>query len=389
MDYICRKTIIMKYIAQPQISEEEVNLVSTAIRSGMFVEGKNARALEKEFAELVGAKHAICAVNGTAALHLALEGINISPGAEIITPAFTFIASANVVTFGGCIPIFAEVDPETYTIDPEHIEKLITPKTKAILPVHIFGLPCNMKAIKDIAEDNNLSIIEDACQAHGAKINDQHVGTFGEVGCFSFYATKNMISGEGGMVVTDNDELAASIKSLKNHGRGSHGGYEHFRIGYNYRLADPLAAIGLIQLRKLPEMLERRKRNAEAIRQTIHKLKHVRVQKIPKGYTHSHYVCAPVVDKEQYSVDHIINEFKKRDIASRRIYDLSCHLQPTYLRGVKEWRWNNFIEYPDYNKVSLPVTETISTSHFEIPIHPGVTDEEIKLIQTALRDIFS
>ena len=246
-----------------------------------------------------------------------------------------------------------------------------------------------MEALNEIAEDNDLFIIEDACQAHGAKINDQHVGTIGDIGCFSFYATKNMISGEGGMIVTDNVELATRIRSLKNHGRGPHGGYEHFRIGYNYRLADPLAAIGLIQLRKLPEMLEKRKKNAEMLRKTIDELKNVSVQKIPNGYTHSHYVCAPVVNTKHYSVDHIINELKKRNIASRRIYALSCHLQPTYLKGIREWRWNKFVDYPDYSKISLPVTELISTSHFEVPIHPGVTEQEINLIQSALREIFS
>ncbi len=378
----------MKYIAQPQISEEEISLVSSTIRNGQFVEGKNARALEKEFAEFVGAKHAICVVNGTAALHLAMEATQIPPGAEVITPAFTFIASANSITFGGGIPIFAEIDPESYTIDPESIEKLITPQTKAILPVHIFGLPCNMKLINELAEDYNLVIIEDACQAHGAKINNKHVGTFGDIGCFSFYATKNMITGEGGMIVTDDDELAARIHSLKNHGRGPKGGYEHHRIGYNLRMPDPLAAIGLIQLRKLPSMLEKRKRNAETIRQTISNLDYVDVQKTPKNYTHSHYVCAPVVDADKFSVDEVIHQLKEKGIASRRIYALGCHKQPTYLQGLKKWRWSQYVKYPDYSKVNLPITEQISENHFEIPIHPGVTEIEIGLIQTALEEIF-
>ena len=300
----------MKYIAQPQISEEEIDLVTTTIRNGQFVEGKNARALEEEFAKMVGVKHAICAANGTAALHLALEGVNISPGSEIITPAFTFIASANSIAFGGNIPIFTEIDPNTYTIDPEYIKKAITPKTKAILPVHIFGLPCDMKLINEIAEENDLYVIEDACQAHGGKIKNQHVGTFGEVGCFSFYATKNMISGEGGMVVTNNDELAENIRSLKNHGRGPQGGYEHFKIGYNYRLADPLAAIGLIQLRKLPKMLDKRKKNAESIRKTLSNLDHIESQKIPDGFTHAHYVCAPIIDDGWERIQTTLNLLK-------------------------------------------------------------------------------
>lgn len=379
----------MKYIAQPQISEEEISLVTQTIRSKGFVEGKNAKSLEKEFAEFVGAKYAICTANGTAALHLAMEGLNIPPGAEVITSAFTFIASANAICFGGGIPIFADIDPDTFNINPDDIQALITPKTKCIVPVHIFGLPSDMKAISDIAEDNNLLIIEDACQAHGGRIEGKHAGTFGDIGCFSFYATKNMISGEGGMIVTDDEEIATRIRSLKNHGRGPSGGYNHHLIAYNFRLADPLAAIGLIQLRKLPKMLEKRRKNAEAIRTTIMELESLKTQKISAGITHGHYICAAVLENPNISVDTVIDKLKKRDIASRRIYSVPCHRQPTYLEGIKSWRWSKFVNYPDYSQVKLPITEKIARSHFEVPIHPGVTSDEISIIQDALHDIFS
>lgn len=380
---------IMKYFAQPQISDEEVALVAQTIQSKGFVEGKNARALEKEFAEFVGVKHAICAVNGTAALLLAMEGLNISPGAEVITSAYTFIASANAIAFGGSIPIFADIDPGTFNIDPEEIEAKITSKTKCILPVHIFGLPADMKTISDIAEDHNLMIIEDACQAHGGRIEGKHVGSFGDVGCFSFYATKNMITGEGGMIVTNNDEVAERIKSLKNHGRGASGGYYHYLIGYNFRLADPLAAIGLVQLRKLPKMLEKRRKNAEAIRKTITELEAIRTQKIPNGNTHSHYICASILEDLNYTIEDIINKLNEHGISSRQIYSIPCHKQPTYLNGIKRWRWNEYVKYPDYSKVTLPNTEKVANFHFEIPIHPGVTNEEITFIQNALSDIFT
>jgi len=378
----------MKNIAQPEISDEEISLVSRTIKAKGFVEGKNARQLEKEFAEFVGTKHAICTVNGTAALHLALEGLNISPGKEIITPSFTFIASANTICFGGNVPIFCEIDPETFNIDPEKIKDLITPNTKAILPVHIFGLPSDMKAINDIAEDKDLIVIEDACQAHGARIDRKHVGTFGKVGCFSFYATKNMITGEGGMVVTDDDDLANRMRSIKNHGRGLKGGYYHYLIAYNFRLADPLAAIGLVQLRKLQKMLDQRKKNAEFIRNTIKEFDQIQVQKIAAGVTHGHYICAPVVDDKKYNVENVINKLKDKGIASRRIYSIPCHLQPTYLEGIKEWRWTKFVSYPDYSKIKLPVTERIASNHFEIPIHTGITKQELIYIQATLREIF-
>ena len=379
----------MKFVAQPQISEEEISLVSQTIRAKSFVEGENARTLEKEFAQFVGAKHAICTVNGTAALHLALEGLNIPPGVEAITSAFTFIASANAICFGGGIPIFADIDPNSFNIDPEKIRALITPKTKYIVPIHIFGLPADMKAILDVAEDNDLVIIEDACQAHGGRIEGKHTGTFGDVGCFSFYATKNMISGEGGMVVTNNEELAIRMRSLKNHGREPSGGYHHHLIAYNFRLADPLAAIGLIQLRKLPKMLEQRRKNAEQIRSTIMELEPLHVQTIPAGVTHGHYVCAPVIENPKFSVDEVIKKLHNLGIGSRRIYSVPCHQQPTYLDGIKSWRWSKFVNYPDYSQVSLPVTEKIARSHFEVPIHPGITSDEVIAIQDALNDIFS
>ena len=379
----------MKYIAQPQISDEEISLVTQTIRSKGFVEGKNAREFEKEFADFVGAKYAICTTNGTAALHLAMEGLNIPPGAEVITSAFTFIASANAICFGGGIPVFADIDPDTFNISPDNIEALITPKTKCILPIHIFGLPSDMNAISDIAEDNELLVIEDACQAHGGRIDGKHAGTFGDVGCFSFYATKNMITGEGGMVVTDNEELATRIRSLKNHGRGPTGGYHHHQIAYNFRLPDPLAAIGLIQLRKLPKMLQQRQKNAEAIRGTIKELESLKVQKIPPGSTHGHYVCAPVLENPKMSIDAVIERLKSMNIASRRIYSVPCHQQPTYLKGIKNWRWSKYVNYPDYSLISLPITERISRSHFEVPIHPGVTPDEIGIIQDALLNIFS
>ncbi|UCE13286.1 MAG: DegT/DnrJ/EryC1/StrS family aminotransferase [Candidatus Heimdallarchaeota archaeon] len=379
----------MEHIAQPQISEEEISLVAQTIRSGSFVEGENARTLEKEFAKFVGAKHAICAVNGTAALHLAIEGLNIPPGVEMITSAFTFIASANVITFGGGIPIFADIDPNTFNIDPEKIKKAITPKTRCILPIHIFGLPADMKAISEIATEHDLMIIEDACQAHGGYVDKKHVGTFGDVGCFSFYATKNMITGEGGMVVTNDDELAERIRSLKNHGRGAKGGYHHHLIAYNYRLPDPLAAIGLIQLRKLPRMLEQRRKNAELIRETIAELEPLKAQTIPRGFTHAHYVCAPIIENPGISVNKVISDLRNRGIGSRQIYSIPCHQQPTYLEGIRNWRWNKFVDYPDYSLVRLPVSEKVASSHFEIPIHPGITNDEVMTIQKTLIEIFA
>ncbi|MFW9778571.1 MAG: DegT/DnrJ/EryC1/StrS family aminotransferase [Candidatus Heimdallarchaeota archaeon] len=378
----------MKHFAQPQIDEDEIELVGQAIRSKGFVEGKYARALEEEFSRFTGVKHAIVTVNGTAALHLALEGLGIRPGSEVITPAFTFIASANAISFCGNIPIFADIERGTYNIDPEAVGKLITSKTKAILPVHIFGLPANMPALLDIAEDHDLFVIEDACQAHGAYIESKHVGSFGDIGCFSFYATKNVTSGEGGMIVTDSDELAARIRSLKNHGRGEKGGYYHSVIGYNFRLADPLAALGLVQLRKLPEMLEKRHRNAKYVRQVIEELDNIHNQEIPAGFTHSDYICAPTISGGNMTAPQVVEMLNGKGIGSRQIYKIPCHQQPTYLEGIRNWRWSQFVSYPNYSQVKLPNTDYVAKTHFEIPIHPGVSESEVRVIKRILEDVF-
>ncbi|MHA1244894.1 MAG: DegT/DnrJ/EryC1/StrS family aminotransferase, partial [Candidatus Heimdallarchaeota archaeon] len=177
-------------VIDPQIGEEEKKAVMAVLDSKYLAEGPVAREYEQKFAEYIGGKHVMVTTNGTSALHLALEALQILPGDEVITTPFTFVASSNSILFNGAIPIFADIDPKTYNIDPEKIREKITKKTKAIMPVHIFGNPCDMKAIKEIADEHDLKIIEDACQAHGARVDGKHVGTLGDVGCFSFYATK-------------------------------------------------------------------------------------------------------------------------------------------------------------------------------------------------------
>jgi perosamine synthetase len=190
------------------------------------------------------------------------------------------------------------------------------------------------------------------------------------------------------MIVTDDDELAARIKSLKNHGRGEKGGYYHNTIGYNFRLADPLAALGLVQLRKLPEMLEKRHKNAKLIRQAIDEIDRVSNQEIPTGFTHSDYICAPIISGGNLSAPQVVSMLQAEGIGSRQIYNIPCHKQLTYLEGIKQWRWSQFVSYPDYSRVQLPHTERVAQSHFEVPIHPGVTESEIQTIIKALVNLF-
>lgn len=375
-------------VVKPIIGEEEEKLVTEVLQSGILAEGQKTRQFEQQFAQFVGAKHAIMVNNGTAALHLALEALDIPPGSEIITPGFTFIASANSTTFIGGVPIFGEIHPRSFNLDPSQVESLITEKTKAIMPVHIFGLPADMPAFEEIAHNHDLLLIEDAAQGHGGKINGQHVSTFGDVGCFSFYATKNMICGEGGMVVTNSDEIADRARSIKNHGRAADmaGGYAHFRVGYNLRAPDFSAAIGIAQLEKLPRMLENRARTARIYREELQDLP-LFFQEVPDGFTHGNYITAPYLTTDQITPVEVVQKLREKDVGARPIYDVPVYKQPVYLK-IQNWRWAQAgVQYPDYSMVSLPITEKIASKHFEIPSHAGVTEDEAFVVVDSLKEI--
>ncbi|MFX0094870.1 MAG: DegT/DnrJ/EryC1/StrS family aminotransferase, partial [Candidatus Hodarchaeota archaeon] len=305
---------------------------------------------------------------------------------------FTFIASANAICFVGAIPVFADIDPFTFNLDPKAVEPLITKKTKAIMPVHIFGLPADMGVFRDLADDNDLYLIEDACQAHGGRINGQSVGSFGDINCFSFFATKNMIAGEGGMVTTNNEELAEKCRSIKNHGRAASasGGYMHYRIGYNLRLADINAAIALVQLRKLPRFLEQRAKNAAIYRKHFAENEAFRFQHVPPGFTHANYIFALCLEPSaKRPVSDVINHLKSQNIGCRPIYDIPVYRQQTY-KNIKMWRWAQAgVPYPDYQQLSFSNTEYIAKHHFEIPVNPAVSEKDATFIAETLLSLFS
>jgi len=379
---------VIKFV-DPQIGEEEKKALNDVIDSRYLAEGPVAREFERMFSEFVKSKFTIVSSNGTTALHLALEALGIKPGEEVITTPFTFIASSNSILFNGAIPVFADIDPETYNIDPEKIEEKITKKTKAIMPVHIFGNPCDMKALKDIADDHDLYIIEDACQSHGAYFDGKHTGTIGDIGCFSFYASKNLPFGEGGALVTDNEELKDNILCLRNHGRTPKGGYFHTRIGYNYRTSNLHAAIGVEQMKKLPAMLQARERNANILIKELSDLEGFALQKTYDKGKHGWYIAAGRTDREDVPVTKVVEQLKANGIGSRQIYSVPSYKQPAYIDINDYYYWSEFVKFPDYSKVSCPVAERIGETHFQIPINPGVTEENMQLIVKTLREIFS
>ncbi|TFG14508.1 DegT/DnrJ/EryC1/StrS aminotransferase family protein [Candidatus Thorarchaeota archaeon] len=374
--------------AKPIIDHEELEAVEKVLKSGMLAEGKVSRAFEEEFQKYLGTKYATVTSNGTTALSTALEAMNIQPGDEVITTPFTFIASANTISMIGAIPIFVDVDPDTYNIDPEQIREAITEKTTAIMPVHIFGMPCDMKHIMDIAEDEDLMVIEDACQAHGGTIDGHKVGTFGDVSAFSFYATKNMMTGEGGMIATNNEEILEKALMIKNHGRGKGGGYSHFRIGYNNRMMDLVAALGRVQLSRLPENTRARRVKAIKYNEFFEEVDGIETQREPNGFESSYHVYAPRVTSHDKDRDEIIENLREMDVGSRTVYALPCHKQGTYL-NINEWRWAEFVNYPDYKSIKLPISEEIGRTHFDIPVHPLVSDEDMHKILNALENILT
>ena len=372
--------------AKPIIEEEEFEAVKKVLESGMLAEGKVSRELEKEFSQSVGTKFATVTSNGTTALSTALEAIGIQPGDEVITTPFTFIASANTIAMIGAIPVFIDIEPDTYNIDPDLIEAAITEKTRAIMPVHIFGNPCDMARIMEIAEKHDLLVIEDACQAHAAEFNGKQVGSIGDIASFSFYATKNMMTGEGGMITTNNEEFYDEALMIKNHGRGKHGGYSHYRIGYNNRMMDIVSALGRVQLKRLPEATKARRKNGERYNKLFSEFDEVTPQKIPKGGNSAYHLYAPTF--KTLDRDEMVKKLRDNGVGSRAVYALPCHLQDTY-RSINDWRWAKFVDYPDYSKVSLPVSEKIGATHLDVPVHPKVTNDELNHIESVFRKLLA
>ncbi len=372
--------------AKPLVGDEEIEAVKRVLKSGMLAEGKVARQFEGEFAKYVGTKFATVTSNGTTALSTVLEALGIQPGDEVITSPFTFIASANTIAMLGAVPIFVDIKRDTYNIDPDLIEAAITARTKAIMPIHIFGMPADMKRIMKIASKHDLLVIEDACQAHGSTIDGKMVGSFGHAGTYSFYATKNMMTGEGGMVTTNDEELLDRMMSIKNHGRGKQGGYSHSRIGYNNRMLDMVAAIGLEQLKRMPEVVRKRRETAQMYNSFFSEYDSVKPQVADKGFESGYHLYDPRLQSDKMSRDQMVQALRNNGVGSRAVYAIPCHKQNTYL-DISEWRWAKYVEYPDYSKVSLRISEEVGAMHFDIPVHPMLTEDEIEHIFSAFRKI--
>ncbi|MEW6661105.1 MAG: DegT/DnrJ/EryC1/StrS family aminotransferase [Bacillota bacterium] len=357
-------------IAKPLVGEKEQNAVMALLESGQLASGERVNQFETAFADFVGAKYAVATSSGTTALHLALLAAGVQPGDKVITTPFTFAATANAILYCGAMPVFVDIDPVTLNIDPQAVEQAARmPGVKALLVVHLYGTPCQMDALTTIASDMGLLLIEDCAQAHGAKFCGRHVGNFGEAGAFSFYATKNMTTGEGGMVVTNRKDIYHSLKLLVNHGSPSK--YRHEILGYNYRLTEVAAAIGLVQLQKLPLWTKQRQDNARYLTQGLQQLSNLVLPQEPPD-------CECVY--HQYTVrtkrrDALVHHLRERGVGTAVHYPIPVHQQPLYQKlGFGDSR--------------LPVAEAMAEQVLSLPVHPALKNEELQHIVEALRIFF-
>ena len=352
-------------IAQPLIGEEEKRAVLEVLESGILAQGPRVQAFEEAFARYCGVKYAIATSSGTTALHVALLAHGIGPEDEVITTPFTFIASANSILYVGARPVFVDIDPVTFNIRPDLVKAAITSHTKAIMPVHLFGLPADMDPILEVAEQYGLAVIEDACQAHGAEYRGRRVGSFG-TGCFSFYPTKNITTAEGGMITTDNEEIAERCRVIRQHGMRTR--YYHDELGFNFRMTDVHAAIGLAQLEKLERFNEIRIANARYLSEH---LRGVVIPAVPEGRRHVfHQYTVRVLDGRR---DAVLDGLKERGIGTGVYYPVPVHQQRFY----KDMGYN----------LTLPEAERAAQEVLSLPIHPGLSNADLQTIVDAVNEL--
>lgn len=360
-------------ISRPIIGQEEINSVNEVLKSGMITQGPKVAEFEEKFANFCGVKHAVAVNSGTAALHCALYACGITKGDTVITTPFTFVATANSILMHGAKPVFVDIEPFTFNIDPGQIEEKITKRTKAILPVDLYGHIYDVEAISKIAREHRLKIIEDACQAHGAEFNQGKAGTFGDVGCFSFYATKNMTTGEGGMVVTNNENIAESVRRFRHHGQSEKTRYQYFDLGFNYRMTDIAAAVGIEQLKKIEDFNKKRMRNAKLLTDGLKNIKGLITPIVKKNYKHVfHQYTIRVTEEFKMSRDELSQYLKEKDIGSAIFYPNPLHLYPQF-------------SHLEHIRDSLPVAEKVSRQVISLPVHPGLTDKEVEFIIATIR----
>ena len=363
--------------------EEDIKMVSETIRRGMFwAIGPNVEKFEEMLSRYIGTEYALIFNSGTSALHATLLAYGIGKGDEVIVPSFTFIATANAPLFVGAQPVFADIEQKTYGLDPKDVEKRITPKTKAILPIHYGGCPCLIKELAQIAQKHNLLLIEDAAESLGAAVDGKKVGTFGDCAILSFCSNKVITTGEGGAVLTDSTELYEKLKLVRSHGRAETSNYfssneymDYVTLGYNFRMSDITAALGIAQLKKVDKIINMRRENAAKLSQKLRKIAGIDVPNPPDGFQHVYQLYTIRLKEGLGKRDALQTHLAKKRIMAK-IYFPPVHLTHFYKKRLG-------------HNLKLPVTEKLSEEVLSLPMYPSLTEEETSCIADEIADLFS
>lgn len=358
-------------IYEPALGDAEEAAVMDAVRSGWISSnGKYIREFEERFATFCGVHHGISTSNGTTALHLAIHALGIGSGDEVIVPALTFVASANAVHYTGATPVFADVDGQSWTIDPAAVEALITPKTKAITPVHLYGHPAPMNALRAIADQHGLLLIEDAAEAHGAQVGERRTGNLGHAAAFSFFANKIITTGEGGMVTTNDDTFAARCRMLRDHAMPPARRYWHDEVGFNYRMTNLQAAVGVAQMARIDEFIARKRAIAHLYQEALCAVPGLTLPAELPGYTNVYWMYSVLVGKEYgLTRDDLLLALREQNIDSRPFFHPLDTLPP-YRRSVP-----------------CPTALRLSRQGLNLPSAPTLTDQQVLYICDTIRKL--
>lgn len=361
----------MLTIASPLVEKEEIKAVNEVLASGMLAQGPKVTELEENWAKYCGTKYALAVNSGTAAIHAALFAAGVKEGDEVITTPFSFIATINPILMLGAKPVLVDIEKNSFNIDPSLIENAITKKTKAIIPVHLYGQPTDMDEINQLAKKYKLAVIEDACQAIGAEYKGKKAGNLGDLGCFSLYATKNIMCGEGGMITTNSEEQADAIRRFRQHGMDSQYQYQH--LGFNYRMSDLHAAIAIEQLKKVDKFNKQRQTNAEQLNKELDGIKNIELPSVKAGRTHVfHQYTIKVGD----SIDRsdLVAKLKEKEIIAGTYYPKPLH----YFAHIAKY---------GYKKSDFLIAEQVAEQVLSLPVHPKINSKDVSYIAESIKEI--
>ncbi len=400
-----RENVLPFVPREADITDEEINAVLEVFRSRKLSQlvSEKINKFEEAFAKYYGVEHAISVNSGTAALHVALAAADVGPANDVVLPPYTFMATANAILCQCSVPNFADVDPKTYTLDPRDMEKRITRKTKAVIPVHMLGQPADMDAINKVARRHNLTVVEDSAQANGAEYKSQKAGTFGDLGCFSFYLNKHMTTGgEGGMIITHDEKLAKRARSIANHCRVDVSPYPdipphnvYWGIGYNYRMTAPQAAMGLVQLRRLDSFIEKRRRNAEYLTQHLKDIEGIEPPYVRNDVKHVYWAYGALVNPEKIGIsrDRFAEALLAEGIHAEGYCPIPVHLQDSIKKkvgyGGTHFPFDNPLhgEKISYNRGLCPNAENLSSRDLLLPVYQSLTEKDLKDVVEALKKV--